>query len=272
MAVELEIREGDPWWLSPDVWVVPGSDPEGSPGQPIAGTSAYLWAKVRNRGSSIANNAEVRFYWADPSAGFNRETANLVGVSFVSLDPGDVGEVLCLQPWIPEFVNDGHECILAETFHNPNDPLPPNLEFNVPTDRHVAQRNLDILQADLTGFFRFNFNLFNTFRTEQRFTISLQYGKERDLEPMLPTLGEDFRIPDLTGELAAVAFVNDKCAGPESLGKKKKKKLHVTIAGHRKTNHTLVGRIGGGATLLHIVQHGEIRDVGGLSVLVLPTS
>ena len=36
MAVELEIRDGDPWYLSPDVWTVPGNDPEGPPGLPIA--------------------------------------------------------------------------------------------------------------------------------------------------------------------------------------------------------------------------------------------
>ena len=32
MAVQLEIRDGQPYWyLSPDIWAVPGSDPNGAP-------------------------------------------------------------------------------------------------------------------------------------------------------------------------------------------------------------------------------------------------
>lgn len=62
MAVELEIRDGDPWWLSPDVWVVPGIDPLGAPGMPIAGMPAYIWARVRNLGDTDVANAEVRYY------------------------------------------------------------------------------------------------------------------------------------------------------------------------------------------------------------------
>lgn len=106
MAVELENRDGDLWWLSPDVWVVPGTDPEGSPGTPIAGTPAYMWARVRNNGTSTVNNAEVRFYWADPSAAFDRNTAHYVGSSFVSLGPAEISDVsppawLRPQPLLP---------------------------------------------------------------------------------------------------------------------------------------------------------------------------
>ena len=38
MAVELLIRDGSPdWWESPDIWVVPGTDPGGAPGTPVVG-------------------------------------------------------------------------------------------------------------------------------------------------------------------------------------------------------------------------------------------
>ena len=41
MAVALEIRDGNPWWyLSTDLWVVPGDDPDGTPGPPVAGSPA----------------------------------------------------------------------------------------------------------------------------------------------------------------------------------------------------------------------------------------
>ena len=44
--VLLEIEDGDPWYLSPNVWTVPGTNPEGPPGLPIAGKPAYLWARL----------------------------------------------------------------------------------------------------------------------------------------------------------------------------------------------------------------------------------
>ncbi len=113
MAVELEIHDGDPWWDSPDIWTVPGSDPEGAAGSPIAGTTCYLWANVTNNGKSSVEDAVVRFYWADPSVGFDRTTANLIGTSSVTLAAGASTDVLCLTPWIPEFVNEGHECVHA---------------------------------------------------------------------------------------------------------------------------------------------------------------
>ena len=273
MAVELEIRDGNPWWLSPDIWVVPGSDPEGAPGQPIAGTPAYLWARVRNNGSSSVTNAQVNFYWADPSAGFDRTTAHPIGTSFVSLDPGQSSDVLCLQPWVPEYVNGGHECVLAEAFHNPSDPLPATPVFNVPGDRHVAQRNLSVVLALKGGFFRFTFNLFNTARLERRFRVTLEAGEAEQLKPLLPHLGKGFELPELSGRLAGARFVEDMCADPEAHKAQQGAKapdLAVAIPARRKINRTLIGRIEGGPALLHLVQRDGERVVGGLSLLVLP--
>ena len=96
MAIELEIRDGNPWWMSPDLWVVPGSDPTGPPGTPVAGDMAYLWAQVRNIGESRVENVTVRFYWANPAVGVDRTTANFVGSANVTLDGGQVSDVLCL--------------------------------------------------------------------------------------------------------------------------------------------------------------------------------
>lgn len=269
MAVELEIRDGDPWWLSPDVWVVPGADPEGSPGQPIAGSPAYLWARVRNNGSSTATNATVRFYWADPSAGFDRTTAHPIGTSFVTLAPGEVAEVLCLQAWVPEFVNGGHECVLAEAFHDPADPLPPSAAFDVPTDRHVAQLNLSVVQALRAGFFRLPVSLVNTARLERRFAISLEPGEAAQLKPLLPTLGKGLELPKLTGRVTAARLVEEPCAGPDALGDAGPLELAVTIPARTKRGGTLIGRVEGGPTLVHLVQRQGKRVVGGLSVLVL---
>ncbi|QND31719.1 hypothetical protein HB772_04975 [Sinorhizobium meliloti] len=272
MAVQLEIRDGDPWWLSPDIWVVPGPDPLGASGLPIVGVEAFLWARVRNSGSTSVTNARVNFYWADPSVGFDRTTAHPIGTAFASVDPGASVEVLSLQPWIPEFVNDGHECVLAEAFHVPQDPLPATAAFNVPNDRHVAQRNLSVVQAFTSGFFRFTFSVWNTGRLDRRFDVRIETGNAAELKPLLPTLGPKFELPDLAGRLAGARFVEDRCADPEALAKGHEAEpgLAAPVPARRRINRTLVGRLEGGAALLHLVQREGERVVGGLSLVVLP--
>jgi hypothetical protein len=272
MAIEITIRDGDPWWMSPDIWVVPGNDPEGPSGVPIVGAPAFLWARVWNNGSNSVQDATVRFYWADPSTGFDRNTAHLVGTSFVSLGAGEVAETLCLQPWIPEFVNDGHECVLAEAFHVPGDPLPSTPEFNVPTDRHVAQRNLSVVLAAANGFFRFTFNVFNVTRLDRVYRMTLEPGDERQLKPMIPTLGQEFAGVTLNGKLSKGAIVEERCAAEDAAGESAALKggLDLPISAHRKVNRTLVGKVEGGPALFHLKQWEGNRVVGGISLLVLP--
>ena len=53
MSVLLEIPDGNPWWVSPNLWTVPGNDPNGPAGLPIAGQPAYLYAKVTNNGTDF---------------------------------------------------------------------------------------------------------------------------------------------------------------------------------------------------------------------------
>lgn len=147
MSANLVIRDGEPhWWNSPDIWVVPGTDPNGLPGQPIAGEPAFLWARVQNTGDQIAAGAQVNFYWSNPATGVLRSNSTLVGSAFADLNPGETKEVLCVIPWIPVIVNDGHECVVAEVIH-PGDPLPSPLadEFDPPTYHQIAQKNLSVL-------------------------------------------------------------------------------------------------------------------------------
>ncbi len=146
MAVELWIDDGSPWYLSPNIWTVPSDDPNDPPGIPFANVSAYVWARVRNRGSTPVSNATVKYYWANPSTAINDGTVNLIGTSSVSLAAGETKDVLCVTPWTPLWVNNGHECLIAEAFA-PGDPLPPRTAatpYNVPGWRQMAQKNLTI--------------------------------------------------------------------------------------------------------------------------------
>jgi hypothetical protein len=149
MSVELVIRDGSPYWyLSPDIWVVPGSDPTGSPGSPIAGQPAYVWANVENNGTDDASGVVVQFWWANPSLQVTRSNATLIGTANTDVPAGGSQQVLCLVPWIPVMVNGGHECLIAVAV-DPADPLPNPLPdaFDPLTYPQVAQKNLSVLAA-----------------------------------------------------------------------------------------------------------------------------
>ncbi|MGN9163092.1 hypothetical protein [Clostridium sulfidigenes] len=144
MSVILSIEDGAPWYLSPSIWVVPGDDPNGSPGFPTFNSKNYVWSRVYNSGTTTAYNAIVNFYWTEPSSLITRKTAKKIGSSSVILGPGESKDVLCLTPWYPNWGNDKHICLITEVFSY-SDPLPPhgdNDPFNPPADRHVAQRNI----------------------------------------------------------------------------------------------------------------------------------
>ncbi len=153
MSAQLRIRDGSPhWWMSPDIWVVPGSDPNGPPGPPVAGTPAYLWAHLANTGDVDASGVRVDFYWANPAMQIIVGAAVLIGSAYADVPAGGSQDVLCLVPWSPTIVNGGHECVLAVA-HSPAqstplpDPLPAGYDFNPPAHDEIAQRNLSVLPA-----------------------------------------------------------------------------------------------------------------------------
>lgn len=147
MPAVLEIDDGAVvWWESPDIWVVPGTDPLGPVGTPVAGRTAYVWARVHNRGDVDVLSAQVDYWWSNPTTGVTRALSTKIGSAFVDVTAGGVEEVLCLVPWVPTFVNGGHECLVCEIL-SPLDPLPLPLQddFDPPTFHQIGQRNLSVL-------------------------------------------------------------------------------------------------------------------------------
>lgn len=267
MSVQLEIRDGNPWYLSPDIWTVPGSDPEGPQGLPIAGSPVFLWATVRNNGSTGVDNATVRFYWANPSVGFDRNTANAIGTSFVTLAPGQASDVLCLTPWVPTIVNGGHECVLAEAFHA-SDPLPGSPDFNVPTDRHVAQRNLSVVAA-AKKMFHLTFEVHNASRKARLFSVAAKNAEIETLKNLVPHLGKDFKLPRKQGQARTLGFVQDPCPDEKALSIAKPRIDRLELPPGGRAGLTLVGTIDGDSALINVEQSADDRVVGGLAVLVI---
>lgn len=143
----LLVRDGDPCWTSPDIWTVPGSDPNSIPGPPTVGQPALAWARIRNNGDTTLEDVQLRFYWCNPETGVFRSNSTLIDSSFTSILSGEEHEVLCITPWIPVGVNDGHECLVVEALH-PLDTLPTLLPdpFSPPNFEQVAQRNISLVK------------------------------------------------------------------------------------------------------------------------------
>lgn len=267
MAVVLEIDKGVPnWWLSPDLWVVPGNDPNGPPGTPVAGQPAFMWARVHNVGSDGVQNAVVRFWWANPGTNFDRTTATQVGTSYVSLAAGETQEALCLTPWTPSFVNGGHECILGEAFENTLDPLPPGPNFNAATDRHVAQRNLSVLLSSGKRRMTLPFEVHNDQRQPATFTVALKAAEIESLDRrLIATLGEDVTQHLGKGTVHRLGLARTVCPDDDDIGDHVQQ---VELSGGERAGFTAVVESSGTA-FVHITQTIDDKVVGGLSVVAI---
>jgi hypothetical protein len=169
---------------------------------------------------------------------------------------------------MPSFVNEGHECVLAETFC-PADPLPPGPDFNASTDRHVGQHNLSVVMAGMMGRFHFGFEVHNPTRKEQLVTVNMEMGKVEQLRKVALRLGKDFRIPNRFDEIQELGLVSSACPNEEEIKHAQPKIEGLKLPAYGVTGYSLVGRLKGDAALIHVEQRVGQRATGGLSVLVL---
>lgn len=275
MPVELWIDDGNPWYLSPEIWVVPSDDPNDPPAMPFEGVSAYVWARVRNRGSTAVSNATVRYYWADPSTLITRATATLIGTSSASLAAGETKDVLCVTPWVPQFVNSGHECLVAEAFA-PADPLPPSSPsdpIDVPGDRHVAQRNITVGKAAPLMMFVSPFVMGGGGggRAERPIAVRVRRAPLDTLKPLVKAIGLE-RLPEEAPELAEVGVRPYRCG--EQVDDVGRPELAVELKPGERRGMALALRIpakapAGSGALFLVEQLSGDDVVGGVGVVVL---
>jgi hypothetical protein len=274
MAVELRINDGNPWYLSPDIWTVPSDDPNDPPGQPYANVSAYVWALVRNTGTTPVSNATVRYYWANPSVAINDNNSNLIGTSAVSLAAGESKAVLCVTPWLPQWVNDGHECLIAEAFA-PSDPLPPRTAatpYDVPGWRQMAQKNLTIGGMGMgMGFYMHSFMAGN-FGQGRAIRLVARRAPLELLKPLLANLGLK-TLPTEAEGLKEFGLQPYRCG--DTVNNRNKPELKLELPPRTEQGVALTVRLpkevmpGSGALFL-IEQYTEDKITGGVGLLLLP--
>jgi len=162
------------FWESPDIFVVPGIDAAAAPllpstfgGVAKAGVPNTLYAQIWNLGKAPAFRARVEFFWFNPSLGISRADAQFIGATWVDLGNrftrsaswtearsaglpyvtmGSHAIVRCPVSWVPEFVNNGHECLVVRVSEPMLDAAPPE-QFSAAADRHIAQRNIAVVTS-----------------------------------------------------------------------------------------------------------------------------
>lgn len=280
MSVQVVVRDGTPdWWESPDIWVVPGTDPEGAPGAPVAGQTAFLWARVSNDGTSDASQAQVDFWVADPSTQIRRSTAHHIGTAFADVPAGGSQEVLCLVPWAVTIVNGGHECVVVAVSSgaDPLDPAPTDPDLlDPPTYRQIAQRNLSVLEAGADGVAGLLLTVVAGVRADKQTVLQASAGGELPRD-VLASLGlrDGKPAPDKVAfglTPAAGARTRGVPAGRDVLGK-----TALRLAVPRGTSGGAVLGVtarkpleAGEYAVVRVAELDGDRTLGGVSVVVVP--
>jgi hypothetical protein len=274
LTVELVIRDGSPdWWESPDIWVVPGTNPDAIAGTPVVGQPAYLWATVRNEGNVDVSQVQVDFWIANPSLQIRKSTANHVGSAFADVAAASSQDVLCLVPWNVMLVNGGHECVVVEA-SSPLDPLnPPPTDpdiLDAPTYRHIAQRNLSV--AYMTGSARTEVVIAVSAGARADKVVEVEVIEGRELsEEQLTSLG--LKVRRYIGSNTITAALSEHSLCGEDL-KESRSLLRLNVPrGTSSAAHlglaTQVRLARDEYSVIRVVERVGQKVIGGLSIVVV---
>ena len=269
MSTQLEIFDGDPWWLSPDIWVVPGDDPNGIGGSPIAGQTNYVWTRVHNTGTGSITGGRVEFFWSNPATGVLRSNSPLIGTSFVDLEPSETKQVLCVTPWIPIIVNNGHECIVSEIIH-PSDPLPTPLpdQFDPFSFRQVAQRNLSVVSMVNIKMIHIPIQISSPNRIKKKSIISIIEEPRNLKEDLLKSIGLSNIKPIDSKDDIEVGLVKNQVCEKQELNSKIELEIKENTSSAIFLRIEKKQEITSGYHLLNVIEQIDKQIIGGISFAV----
>lgn len=196
------------FWESPDIWVIA---PDGTD-IPIAGQVNQVKVHVWNMGLAAAYGAEVQLFWCNPSVGVNLASATQIGATQFLNPPLNAGESRILTfDWVPQFVNNGHECLVAQVY----DPIADNLvaPFNPIQDRRVAQRNIAQIRVPAGQQIKVSFSAANLSPLIAQSAIQLQPVQGAALQPLTQVLGRN-ALAAMNPAQARIAHVQTRQARP----------------------------------------------------------
>jgi len=165
------LAPGTVFWESPDVWS------QGSKGinEPVVNEPTQVFARVTNLGMEDSTNATIQYWWANPSIAISEATATPIGTLTGQTIPAQ-NSVVFQSPtdWVPNEVNNGHECLIAQAFDPLFDPLTDPMQ---PTaDRHVGQKNEQLVTLSPGMMFHFPLEARNFTLEDQHVEVEVRRG------------------------------------------------------------------------------------------------
>jgi hypothetical protein len=140
---------GTIFWNSPDIELF---SPAGLviPTNQLETNNKYcITVLVHNEGDMACNSCIVELFICNPSIGFDRPHATLIGIQNVSVQGHNT--VVARFDFTPGLENLGHQCLFARAYSYASADMPDSAEqFNTTTDRHIGQQNLSVINDGTT--------------------------------------------------------------------------------------------------------------------------
>lgn len=150
------LAPGLAFWTSPDIMIVKPGGAVGGEAVPLAVNQVRV--TVNNGGGIPAVDAYVDAFVADPSTLIAPATATFIGAGLVTVQ-AYMQETIDL-PWTPTAADAGHRCVIARvSLVFPPDTYTDPTVFDVIGDRHVAQRNIQVLEIAAGKAMTFRFRV-----------------------------------------------------------------------------------------------------------------
>jgi hypothetical protein len=182
-----------PFWLSPDITVI---DPGGMVGEPVALQKNEVRVRVTNNGGIEAVDAWVDIYSYLPTATgvFPVEPMNKIGEGFITVPARPSNSTFGISTfsatWVPTPAEAGHRCLLARVQLFPQD-VPANLGFLDPGDRHIAQRNCNVIYVSEKKETQFGFVLANPIERGAATLVRIRPADRAVFRGVAATLGSE---------------------------------------------------------------------------------
>ncbi|MFT3874934.1 MAG: hypothetical protein QM708_00670 [Propioniciclava sp.] len=144
------------FWASPDIAIERPGGILGGEAEPLVQNRVKV--TVTNGGGQPAVDAYVEVFVVTPTTHITPATATLIGDEFVTVQAYSTADVWL--PWTPLPSDSGHRCLVARvSLYAPLDAVRDPTIFDVVGDRHVAQRNIQVLEVQAGERRSFRFKL-----------------------------------------------------------------------------------------------------------------
>jgi hypothetical protein len=199
-------------WATTTIWNRRSADGLAAHEEPALGETNYAYVKIKNRGTSVANNVIVKGYHCKPSAGVlwpnDLQAMTTAQLSAGTLQPNNTEEkIVGPFEWTPVTNAWGHDCMLMIVSASGD---PSNVDkFTagevvedwrlVPNDNNVAQRNVNLvpgggLRGLIAGLHGKGFWVGNPGRTSAMVAVTVA------LPPLLAQRGWRIGLRDLPAD------------------------------------------------------------------------